>query len=130
LASYTVDPATGDIQSTNTWDNMPTPDVNVDSLSFSPSGTLLAVSGYGVQIFHFNGADPITPYTPALLPKNIIDGIAWDNNNHLYVNDFTDASIHVFTVTPTSFSEAPGSPYPIPHYGSNYIRPMIVVPTR
>jgi hypothetical protein len=36
----------------------------------SPSGKLLAVAGTtGLQVFHFNGSNPIKPYT-GLLTKN------------------------------------------------------------
>ena len=43
LASYTVD-SSGNIVSTNTAQNMPTPNVNVTNLNMSPSGKLLAVA--------------------------------------------------------------------------------------
>jgi len=78
LASYTVD-ANGNISSTNTSDKMPTPDVGPTLLRTSPGGGLLAVAGgscswcvllpggsKGLQVFHFNGANPITHYTKVL----------------------------------------------------------------
>ena len=75
LASYTVD-AAGNITSTNTWENMPTPDVSPSTMNMSPSGKLLAIGGNqgdyvygpspnGLEVFHFNGANPITPYSAA-----------------------------------------------------------------
>jgi hypothetical protein len=39
--------------------------------------------------------------------------VFWDNNNHLYAISQTEGKLFVFTITPTSFSQAPGSPYPI-----------------
>jgi outer membrane protein assembly factor BamB len=79
----------------------------------SPSGKLLAVAGTtGLQVFHFNGANPITTYT-GLLTKNEIDQVFWDNNNHLYAVSRPTGKLYVFTVTPTSHSQAPGSPYTI-----------------
>ena len=37
----------------------------------------------------------------------------WDNNNHLYAISGAAGKLYVFTVTPTSASQAPGSPYSI-----------------
>ena len=63
LASFTEE-SQGDIKSTNTWQNMPALAGGVNAMRMSPAGNLLAVAtGTGVQIFHFNGANPITKYT-------------------------------------------------------------------
>ncbi len=65
LASYTVD-GQGNLSTTSTATNMPYPKVKSNSqfpgwtLNLSPSGKLLAVGGVGLQVFHFNGASPIT----------------------------------------------------------------------
>jgi hypothetical protein len=110
---------------------MPTPDLIVERLGMSPSGKLLATSGGnygadGMQIFHFNGAAPITSYSPVLLPAVQIDQLAWDNNNHLYALSYEAQKLYVYTVTPTSISEAEGSPYSVENdYGLNG---LIVVP--
>ena len=122
IASYTVD-ASGNIATTNTLADMPTSTVLPETLNMSPSGKLLAVAGTyslnndgfageaGLQVFHFNGASPITTYGKPLLTNVPIYFIHWDNNNHLYaVSD----KLYVFTVTPTSMSQAPGSPYTLP----------------
>lgn len=122
IASYTVD-ASGNIATTNTLDDMATSTVLPQTLNMSPSGKLLAVAGTydlsnygytgeaGLQVFHFNGASPITTYGKPLLTNESIYFIRWDNNNHLYaVSD----KLYVFTVTPTSVSQAPGSPYTLP----------------
>jgi 6-phosphogluconolactonase (cycloisomerase 2 family) len=117
LAVYTAD-GSGKLTTTSTHDNMPeTQTGGIDSMSMSPSGKLLAVSGpYGLRIFHFNGAKPITPFTD-LISHPISGGgnwyacgnMSWDNDNHLYAT--CSGGLFVFTVTPTSFSVAPGSPY-------------------
>ena len=120
LASYTVD-THGNITSTNTSANMPFADFAPTNLSMSPSGLLLAVGGsypltYGVgnglQIFHFNGANPITSYSE-LLTNVDIDSVKWDTSNHLYAISNSTNRIYVYTVTPTSISAAPGSPFTI-----------------
>lgn len=109
LASFTVD-GKGNIKTTNTAENMPIPATVPEVMNMSPSGNLLAV-GPGLQIFHFNGAKPITKYT-GLLPTAPIQHIHWDNNNHVYA--LSSNNLYVYTVTPTSVVEAPGSPYTIP----------------
>jgi hypothetical protein len=119
IASYTINPTTGSIASTNTWSDMPATAVNTDlpanSLppmftDMSPSGELVAVAGGGFQIFHFNGASPLTQLTGLQRGTDDIGQTAWDDDNHFYTLDFFGGQLRVFTVTPTSFSEDPGSP--------------------
>jgi hypothetical protein len=118
LASYTVD-SKGDLSTTSTRKNMPYSKIYPTSLNISPSGKLLAVAGWsndgddtppGLQIFHFNAAEPVTPYSD-VLTRSVIYQIQWDYNNHLYA--LGGQGLYVYTITPTSISEAPGSPYPI-----------------
>jgi len=106
LASYTINDGNGAIVSTNTLANMPTPGItNIRDLSMSTTGKLLAVYGHpGLQLFHFNGAAPITPYSSVLLPKVDIDQVAWDKNNHLYALSYSAQKLYLFTVTPTSIT--------------------------
>jgi hypothetical protein len=111
LASYSVD-VKGNIASTNTVKSMPYPHVNPTTLSMSPSGRLLAVGGNGLQVFHFNGASPITHYSGMLLTTPVSQ-INWDHNNHLYVLSDSTNKLYVYTVTPTTITAAPGSPYTI-----------------
>ncbi|HTW32385.1 MAG TPA: hypothetical protein VMD76_11950, partial [Candidatus Sulfotelmatobacter sp.] len=66
----------------------------------------------GLQVFHFNGAKPVTTYTD-LLTKEAIGQVFWDNHNHLYALSPATGKLYVFTVTPTSYSQAKGSPYTI-----------------
>jgi hypothetical protein len=124
LASFTINDTTGSITSTNNWSDMPTPAVYPAFLSMSVSGKLLAVGGApGIQIFHFNGAAPITPYSGVLLPNVTVDQMTWDNNNHLYALSNQSGELYVLTVTPTSISEVSGSPYKVKASGG-----VIVVP--
>jgi hypothetical protein len=123
LATYTAD-SEGNLTTTSTYKNMPRVAVgSVSNLNMSPSGKLIAVGGsLGLQIFHFNGANPITPYT-GLLGVGEFDQFRWDNYNHLYAINSNTGHLHVYTVTPTSVSEAPGSPFTIPgggDYGGAY----------
>lgn len=114
LASYTADNS-GNLTSASTYSNMPGVAVaTITGISMSPSGKLLAVSGTGgLQVFHFNGANPITHYTGLLTtgPIEQLDQIAWDNDNHLYAINQSAGKLFVFTITPTSFAQAEGSPY-------------------
>jgi hypothetical protein len=111
LATYTAS-GTGALTTASTSANMPA--VLVGNLTaMAPSGKLLAVAGTsGVQVFHFNGANPISKDT-GLLASGEIDAIAWDSDNHLYAVSRTAGKLYVFTVTPTGESEAPGSPYAV-----------------
>jgi hypothetical protein len=125
LATYTAD-GSGHLSTTSTYSNMPKAAVkNVTDLWMSPSGKLLAVGGTaGLEVFHFNGSNPITHYT-GLLSTNQIDQFFWDNSNHLYAISRSAGKLFVFNITPTSFSQAPGSPYLITNPQS-----MIVVPEK
>jgi hypothetical protein len=118
LATYTSDNS-GNLSTTSTRANMPKAAIQyIFDMKMSPSGKLLAVGGAGnsggggLQVFHFNGANPITHYT-GLLTNNLIDQFFWDNSNHLYAISQSAGKLFVFTVTPTSVSQAAGSPYTI-----------------
>jgi len=119
LATYTAD-ATGDLTTSDTSATMPATAVDPQVLEMSPSGSLLAVGGVvGLQVFHFNGANPITSFTNVLTTDNISQ-MFWDKNNHLYAITLAAGSLsvnpgklHVFTITDTAASEAPDSPYTI-----------------
>jgi hypothetical protein len=113
LATYTSEDS-GKLTTTSTFSNMPTAAVKyVTDIRMSPSGKLLALAGTaGLQVFHFNGGNPITHYT-GLIAREQIDQMFWDNDNHLYAISHSANKVFVFTVTPTSASQAPGSPYTI-----------------
>jgi hypothetical protein len=138
LATYTAD-ANGRLSTTSTYQNMATlpmvrPPGSADetclacaALRMAPSGKLLAAGGTGgVEIYHFNGAGPITKYK-ALLPGFSVTQIFWDNNNHMYAigtNSAGAGKLYVYTITPTSVTEAPGSPYSITSPGSMAVQPL------
>jgi hypothetical protein len=125
LASYTVD-SQGGLHTTNTSQNMPFPDVYPTVMNISPSGEFLAVGGdpqpqiqgdagyqtAGLQVFHFNGADPITVESGKLTTVPI-DEIHWDSSNHLYALSNSTGWLFVYTVTASSVTPVPGSPYKI-----------------
>jgi hypothetical protein len=136
LASYTV-ASNGDIASTNTTENMPTTQVYPTVLNMSPSGQFLAVGGNttfsasngsaqtpGLQVFHFNGANPITAYS-GVLTTAPIDAIHWDSNNHLYALSNSTKKLYAYTVTSASIAAVPGSPYTI----ASTPNALVVVPT-
>jgi len=92
LATYTAD-SSGNLTTNSTYSNMPKVLVaGVTSVSMSPSGELLAVGGTaGLQVFHFNGANPVTHYT-GLLTNLEVDQMSWDSDNHLYAISQSGAS--------------------------------------
>ncbi len=114
LSVYTADDS-GNLATHSTDTNMPklTSTGGATAVSISPSDKLLAVGGpSGLQGFHFNGANPITYFT-GLLVRGEITQVFWDHANHLYAISTTAGKLYVFTVTPSSASQAPGSPYTI-----------------
>jgi hypothetical protein len=125
LGSYTIG-SNGSVKSTNTYLDMPSPEISGSLLQMSPSGKLLAVAGTGLQIFHFNGAAPITKDSALLLPAIDIAQLAWDNDNHLYALSYSSGELYVYTATPTSINEVAGSPYKVKNaYG---LDGLVVVP--
>jgi hypothetical protein len=116
IAVYTAD-TSGNLTTHSTYENMPISAVGyVQDMAMSPSGKILAVGGnLGLQLFHFNGSDPATKFTGLLItnPVSSDDQMFWDNANHLFVISSSTNSLHVFTITPTSVKQAPGSPYTI-----------------
>jgi hypothetical protein len=123
LATYTADSA-GNLSTTSKSANMPQAAVGtVTDLKMAPSGKLLAVGGTaGLQVFHFNGASPITHDT-GLLTNKPVDQFFWDNANHLYAISQSAGKLFVFTVTPTGATQAPGSPYTIAHPQNIVVQP-------
>lgn len=121
LATFTAD-SSGYLTTTNTYSNMPVTLINSPyDMKMSPSGKLLAVGGQqGLQIFHFNGASPITHYTN-LIVKTPIRQMFWDNDNHLYA--IGSAGLSVFTVTPAGWSQATGSPHAIANPAAVIVQP-------
>ena len=117
LASYTAD-SKGNLTTKSTMETMPSVAGNSgDTMSISPSGKLLAVStAGGIQVFHFNGADPITKYTGVLHSSETFLEFGWDKDNHLYALSTTN--LHVYEATSTEIKEVSGSPYSIPEASS------------
>jgi 6-phosphogluconolactonase (cycloisomerase 2 family) len=119
IATLTVNTSNGSQTTNSSFSNMATTDVTyVNTLAMSPSGTLLAVAGYnGVQIFNFNPNGQATVNTGLITTERVSGGytsqLYWDKNNHLYVISSANNALHVFNVTATGTTEAPGSPYTI-----------------
>ena len=112
IAVYSAD-ATGNLSTSSTAADMPGVAVgNVSDMQMSPAGNYLAVAGTGLQVFNFNGGNPVTQVT-GLLTNTPIDQIAWDHSNHLYAISKSAGQLFVFTVTSAGTSQAPGSPYTV-----------------
>ena len=123
LATYTAD-SSGNLSTSSTTENMPKVSVGVvNDLKMAPSGKLLAVAGSsGIQIFHFNGEDPIKLDTQLRTTDNI-SKLFWDNDDHLYALSNSSGLLFVYTITPTSASQAAGSPYSLPGSESIIVQP-------
>jgi hypothetical protein len=117
LATYTVD-STGNLTTNSTYSNMAKVLVGaVTDYWMSPDGKYLAVGGSsGLQIFHFNGANPITKFTGVLTSSPIVQ-VLWDNSGHLYAlsqsypSGPSTGKLFVYTVTSKGATQAPGSPH-------------------
>lgn len=125
LATYTAN-SSGMLSTTSTYANMPSTLIsNPWDMKMSPSGRLVAVAGQeGLQVFHFNGATPITHFTN-LLTSRPINQMFWDNHNHLYAISESAGKIYAFTITPEGAHEVPGSPYPINSPQALIVRPVV-----
>jgi hypothetical protein len=115
IASYTAD-STGNLTTTSSYSNMPWVGVGtVTSVSMSPSGNFVAIGGTnGLQVFHFNGGNPVTSFG-GLLTTNSIQQVAWDDQGHLYAVSQPAGLLFVFKITPTHRALVAGSPYSIPN---------------
>jgi hypothetical protein len=102
LGTYTVK---GTPATTSDYKNMPVTSVWMPTaMSIDPTGQLLAVGGDGnFEVFHFNGANPITKYTGLVESNNSERAIAWDKNSHMYM--LTSHSVDIYEMTPTSYTE-------------------------
>jgi len=124
IATFTAD-SRGNLKTTSTYKNMAVAETGVGPMRMSPSGKLLAVGGAGLEIFHFNAGNPATKYK-MLLPNDNIGSILWDKDNHMYAlgSDAKGTKLWIYTVTPTSVTEAPGSPYSIANAASVYVQTL------
>lgn len=115
LAVYTAQ-GNGNLITTSTTANMPQVSVgSVTDLEMQPGGKLLAVAGSGgLEVFHFNGAGPVTHFT-GLLTSDSIDQCFWDKTGHLYAISSKQGQLFVFSVTSGGVHPAPGSPYAVSH---------------
>jgi WD40 repeat protein len=113
IAVYTAD-SSGNLTSASTAANMPRTSVaSVTDVRISPNGKFIAVAGTsGLEVFHFNDANPITHFT-GLLATGQIDHVMWDDANHLYAISTSAGKLMVFSVSSTAATKVAGSPYAI-----------------
>jgi hypothetical protein len=108
--------------------------INPASMAINPQGNLLAVSaatsapyytkdGPGLQVFHFNGRNPITGYSN-VLTRDPISSVAWDKSYHLYATSRATNKLYVFTITPTSITPVAGSPFTLSGPSTLVVRPL------
>jgi len=126
LASYTA-ASNGNLTTTSNVDNMPALPVagnnGANRISISPDGKYVAVggSGNGFQVLHFNGGNPPSNFSPALLAGHYIQKFGWDKVHHLYVLSAVNSQgtnttyLSVFNVTSSGVQKVSGSP----HYIAN-----------
>jgi hypothetical protein len=117
LVSYTIQ-TNGDLVSSNAFKDTPQFSGGTTSagMKLNTAGTVLAVAnGTGIQFFHFNGANAITPFTGVIGTSGYISTMSWDAANHLYALNAKSGKLHVYTASSSGVVEAPGSPYTPPN---------------
>lgn len=103
LGTYTVN-AEGAPSTTSTYENMPTTSVLPDAISIDPTGKLLAIGGNEYyQFFHYNGANPITSYSPAIAENDQVRELGWDTSGHFFL--LSGHSVEAYDITPASYKE-------------------------
>jgi hypothetical protein len=103
LGTYTVN-SSGTPSTTSDYETMPVTSVAASAIGIDPTGKLLAVVGSGaLEVFHFNGAKPITKYTGEINTSGANRFVAWDKSSHMYM--LTDHSVDIYNATPTTFTE-------------------------
>jgi len=120
LASFTIN-SDGSLTTTNSSEQMPqAPSLNG---SVSPDGTLIAMVGAksGIQLYNFNGADPITALG-GMLATDQITSLSWDKQHHLYALS-SSHMLYVFNVTSAGATPAPGSPHSLPNAFNLLVQP-------
>jgi hypothetical protein len=132
LASFSIDPATGNLQAISTYDNMPRTTDESYGAAFSPLGDVVAVGGYGfLQTFLYHTDGPATLAATLKLPGESLQSFAWDKSHHLYVLMATSPkppaiaqfSLYVFTATDGKLTPAPGSPWNVPNGTGLFVEP-------
>ena len=116
IAAYTVD-SQGGLSTNSTYRNMlTTPFTYVTWMTMAPSGKVLAVAGdNGLQLYHFNGASPVTKFT-GMVATHQIDQMYFDNESHLYALSKRDGKVFVYTLTSTGVTYVGGYSVPSPQY--------------
>jgi hypothetical protein len=128
IATYTADNS-GNLKLTG-GTNMAYVDVGaVLDMKMSPSSKLLAVGGAnGLQLFHVEAGGIVISYSGQLDTGQEIQQMFWDNADHLYAISTNFQQMLVYTITPTSLVEAPGSPYSIPVPVNLIVQPKTAAP--
>jgi hypothetical protein len=124
LASYTSD-SSGNLTTTTNYTNMPrlsiAENLDVNDVSISPDNRYVAVAADGFQVLRFNGSNPPTNFSGALLTGQYVGSFGWDRAHHLYAialkysNGTYTSFLHIYNVTSAGVREVSGSP----HYLAN-----------
>lgn len=116
LAVYTINPANGQLSTTNTAATMPQTTVGqATDYKFDPTGHWLAISGAsGLELFGYNNG--VLTGGTTILDTDSPSQIGWDNAGHLFAISQDSGSLYVFDVVNGAAAQAAGSPYSIPLY--------------
>jgi hypothetical protein len=124
LAVYTIDPANGQLSTSNTTAAMPQTTVGQATDSkFDPTGHWLAIAGpSGLELFGYNNG--VLSGGNTILSTDSPSQIGWDYAGHLFAISQDSGSLYVFDVANDAATQAPGSPYTVPLYSYLAVHPM------
>ena len=127
LASYTINPKTGGISSTNTEDNAPWLEITEPiGMDMSYDGKFVAIGGSsGIQVFNFNGA-ALPTNLDAVAPGVQFDQVTWDKADHLFALSYEAQELYIFNVSKAKGVVEIGLPMIVP--GAYGLTGIIVVP--
>ena len=116
LGVYTV-AADGKLSTKSNYENMVITGVYPETMSISPSGSVLAVGGDGeFQFFHFDGSSQPVQWGSPIAADNNVTELGWDKADHFYA--LTESSLYVYKVTATSYTQEAGLPNAFTNAGS------------
>ncbi|HTX75653.1 MAG TPA: hypothetical protein VMD29_05545 [Terracidiphilus sp.] len=98
---------------------------NYSQMYFSPDGSMLALAGFGLDLYHFNGAKPMTNYKQLYAPGvynsqtdttagTFVSIVGWDNDHHFITVNYDQPNYpkaagpwywEIYNATPSSVTQ-------------------------
>jgi hypothetical protein len=126
IGTYTVN-SKGEPSTTSDYENMPNTGVMYPYwMSIDPTGKLLVIGGdTEFQLFHFNGASPVTRYSAVMDQNEGVKAFGWDKSSHLFL--LSSNSVDIYNITPKSYAKLKS--WQIPNQGTTSTAYNMIVRT-